>query len=53
VGIGEGVSPSAATDLIARTIPVKERSRAVGFVFGGLSLGSVMGYVFLVVILKL
>ncbi|KFK26277.1 hypothetical protein AALP_AA8G225900 [Arabis alpina] len=43
VGIGEGVSPSAATDLIARTIPVKERSRAVGFVFGGLSLGSVMG----------
>lgn len=43
MGIGEGVSPSAATDLIARTIPVKERSRAVGFVFGGLSLGSVMG----------
>ncbi|XP_006287321.2 probable anion transporter 6, chloroplastic [Capsella rubella] len=43
VGIGEGVSPSAATDLIARTIPVKERSRAVGFVFGGLSLGSVLG----------
>lgn len=43
VGIGEGVSPSAATDLIARTIPVGERSRAVGFVFGGLSLGSVLG----------
>uniref|UniRef100_A0A5B7BPL6 Major facilitator superfamily (MFS) profile domain-containing protein n=1 Tax=Davidia involucrata TaxID=16924 RepID=A0A5B7BPL6_DAVIN len=43
VGIGEGVSPSAATDLIARSIPVEERSRAVSFVFGGLSVGSVMG----------
>eukprot|EP00268_Persea_americana_P053582 TRINITY_DN6078_c0_g2_i1.p1 TRINITY_DN6078_c0_g2~~TRINITY_DN6078_c0_g2_i1.p1 ORF type:complete len:544 (-),score=88.55 TRINITY_DN6078_c0_g2_i1:281-1912(-) len=43
VGIGEGVSPSAATDLIARTIPIQERSRAVAFVFGGLSIGSVMG----------
>ncbi|KAK7388589.1 hypothetical protein VNO78_23410 [Psophocarpus tetragonolobus] len=43
VGIGEGVSPSAATDLIARTIPLEERSRAVAFVFGGLSVGSVMG----------
>lgn len=43
VGIGEGVSPSAATDLIARSIPVEERSRAVAFVFGGLSVGSVAG----------
>ncbi|KAL2500630.1 putative anion transporter 6 [Forsythia ovata] len=43
VGIGEGVSPSAATDLIARTIPIEERSRAVSFVFGGLSVGSVLG----------
>lgn len=43
VGIGEGVSPSAATDLIARTIPLEERSRAVGIVFGGLSVGSVAG----------
>ncbi|KAF8393126.1 hypothetical protein HHK36_021367 [Tetracentron sinense] len=51
VGIGEGVSPSAATDLIARqvledfavTIPLEERSRAVAFVFGGLSVGSVTG----------
>lgn len=43
VGIGEGVSPSAATDLIARTIPIGERSRAVAFVFGGLSVGSVTG----------
>ncbi|CAI9100900.1 OLC1v1038090C1 [Oldenlandia corymbosa var. corymbosa] len=43
VGIGEGVSPSAATDLIARSIPLEERSRAVSFVFGGLSFGSVIG----------
>ncbi|KAG5559487.1 hypothetical protein RHGRI_009127 [Rhododendron griersonianum] len=73
VGIGEGVSPSAATDLIARhdsvkhsalaifvlvlvnsvlctikyyyvpAIPLEERSRAVSFVFGGLSVGSVLG----------
>ncbi|KAK1291779.1 hypothetical protein QJS10_CPB17g02428 [Acorus calamus] len=43
VGIGEGVSPSAATDLIARTIPLQERSRAVAFVFGGLSVGSILG----------
>ncbi|XP_076902210.1 putative anion transporter 6, chloroplastic [Bidens hawaiensis] len=43
VGIGEGVSPSAATDLIARLIPFEERSRAVSFVFGGLSVGSVLG----------
>ncbi|CAN1764307.1 Probable anion transporter 6, chloroplastic [Linum perenne] len=43
VGIGEGVSPSAATDLIARSIPLQERTRAVAFVFGGLSVGSVTG----------
>ncbi|PSS20996.1 Anion transporter 6 like [Actinidia chinensis var. chinensis] len=46
VGIGEGVSPSAATDLIARSIPLEERSRAVSFVFGGLSVGSVTGLLF-------
>lgn len=45
-GIGEGVSPSAATDLIARTIPLQERSRAVAVVFGGLSFGSVLGLLF-------
>ncbi|XP_026387571.1 probable anion transporter 6, chloroplastic isoform X1 [Papaver somniferum] len=45
VGIGEGVSPSAATDLIARSIPTEERSRAVAFVFGGLSVGSVAGLI--------
>ncbi|PWZ13267.1 putative anion transporter 6, chloroplastic [Zea mays] len=53
VGIGEGVSPSAATDLIARqdhilvwSIPWQERSRAVAVVFGGLSFGSVLGLLF-------
>lgn len=29
-----------------RSIPVQERSRAVAVVFGGLSFGSVLGYVF-------
>ncbi|WOL13531.1 putative anion transporter 6, chloroplastic [Canna indica] len=43
VGVGEGVSPSAATDLIARSIPIQERSRAVAVVFGGLSVGSILG----------
>ncbi|XP_057829045.2 probable anion transporter 6, chloroplastic isoform X2 [Cryptomeria japonica] len=46
VGIGEGVSPSAATELIARTIPLSQRSRAVAFVFSGLSVGSVLGLIF-------
>eukprot|EP00246_Nothoceros_aenigmaticus_P016539 TRINITY_DN7599_c0_g1_i2.p1 TRINITY_DN7599_c0_g1~~TRINITY_DN7599_c0_g1_i2.p1 ORF type:complete len:390 (-),score=40.48 TRINITY_DN7599_c0_g1_i2:390-1559(-) len=43
VGLGEGVSPSAAVDLIARTVPVTERARAVAFVFGGLNVGSIVG----------
>ncbi|KAH7298769.1 hypothetical protein KP509_25G058500 [Ceratopteris richardii] len=45
VGLGEGVSPSAATDLIARNIPPTERSRAVAFVFNGLNVGSIIGLV--------
>ncbi|XP_078154632.1 putative anion transporter 5, chloroplastic [Carex rostrata] len=43
VGIGEGVSPSAATDLIVWSISLEEHSRAVAIVFGGLSIGSVLG----------
>lgn len=43
VGLGEGVSPPAATDVIARTVPRSERSRAVAIVFGGLNAGSVLG----------
>ncbi|CAK9220324.1 unnamed protein product [Sphagnum troendelagicum] len=52
VGLGEGVSPAAATDLIARVMPVTERSRAVGTVFGGLYVGSVIGLLLAPVIIK-
>ncbi|CAM6092364.1 unnamed protein product [Calypogeia fissa] len=53
VGLGEGVSPAAATDLIARTMPVFERSRAVSFVFGGLNVGSVVGLLLAPAIIRL
>lgn len=43
VGLGEGISPAAATDVIARTVPLEERSRAVAFVFNGFNIGSVLG----------
>ena len=44
VGLGEGrASPAAATDVIARAVPVGERSRAVAFVFNGFNVGSVLG----------
>ena len=43
VGLGEGISPAAATDVIARSVPLKERSRAVAFVFNGFNIGSVLG----------
>ena len=43
VGLGEGVSPAAATDVIARSVPIGERSRAVAFVFNGFNVGSVLG----------
>ena len=43
VGLGEGVAPTAATDIIARSVSVSERSRAVGFVFSGFNMGSVLG----------
>lgn len=45
VGLGEGVAPAAATDIIARSVSVSERSRAVGFVFSGFNVGSVLGLV--------
>lgn len=45
VGMGEAVAPSAATDMVARTVPAGERSRAIAFVFGGLHVGSVLGLV--------
>jgi len=43
VGLGEAVAPAAAIDLVARSMPPGERSRATSFVFGGLHLGSVLG----------
>ena len=43
VGLGEGISPAAATDVIARSVPLRERSRAVAFVFNGFNIGSVLG----------
>ena len=39
VGLGEGVAPSAATDVVARVIPTDQRSRAISFIFGGLHVG--------------
>lgn len=39
VGLGEGVAPSAATDVVARAIPTEQRSRAISFIFGGLHVG--------------
>ena len=43
VGLGEGISPAAATDVIARSVVVEERGRAVAFVFNGFNVGSVLG----------
>lgn len=45
VGLGEGVAPSAATDMVARVIATSERSRAMSFIFGGLHVGSLLGLV--------
>lgn len=43
VGLGEGVAPAAATDIVARTIDKSERGRATSFIFGGLHIGSLIG----------
>lgn len=45
VGLGEGLAPSSATNVLARLIPEKERSRAVTTVFGALDVGSAVGLV--------
>ena len=45
VGLGEGLAPSAATDVIAKTMKPSERSSATSFVFGGLHVGSLVGLV--------
>lgn len=43
MGLGEGVAPSASTDMVARLIDTKERSRATSYMFGGLHVGSLLG----------
>ncbi len=43
VGLGEGLAPAAATDLIAKVVPLNQRSGATSFVFGGLHVGSLLG----------
>ena len=43
VGLGEGLAPSSATNVMARIIPENERARAVTAVFGGLDVGSAAG----------
>lgn len=43
VGLGEGVAPSGATDMVARVIAKNERSRAISFIFSGLHVGSLLG----------
>ena len=43
VGFGEGLLPSAVTDVIARTVQPSQRSGATSFVFGALQVGSLVG----------
>jgi len=43
VGLGEGLAPSSATNVLARIIPENERARAVTTVFGSLDVGSAVG----------
>eukprot|EP00898_Chlorokybus_atmophyticus_P003947 jgi/Chlat1/4553/Chrsp29S08897 len=43
VGLGEGVSPPSAIDIIAKSVPNSERSRATTATFSGLNVGSVVG----------
>lgn len=45
VGLGEAVAPTAATDMVAKTVPPEERARAVSFVFSGLHVGSILGLI--------
>lgn len=52
VGLGEGVAPSSATDIVARVIDPKERSRAISFIFGGLHVGSLLGLIVAPVIIE-
>lgn len=52
VGAGEAVAPSSATDMVARTVPEHERSRAMSCIFGGLHVGSVLGLLLAPIIIE-
>lgn len=41
--LGEGLAPSAVTNVMANKMPERERARAVTTVFGGLDVGSAVG----------
>ena len=43
VGFGEGVAPSAVNDIVVKSVPKGERSRAISTIFGGLHVGSILG----------
>lgn len=43
MGLGEGVAPSASTDMLARLVDTSQRSRATSYMFGGLHVGSLLG----------
>lgn len=43
MGLGEGVAPSASTDMVSRVIPNNKRSQATSWIFGGLNAGSLLG----------
>lgn len=43
VGLGEGVAPTSATDMVARVCRQEERSRAIGFILSGLHAGALAG----------
>ena len=43
VGLGEALAPAAVADVVAKTIPPQERSRAVSFVNSGLYVGTILG----------
>lgn len=43
VGMGEAVAPASLTDMVAKVVPVTERSRSMTFVGSALYLGSLLG----------
>lgn len=52
VGLGEGIAPSAAIDMISKSAPKSERSRSISFIFNGLNVGSIAGLLLAPAIIK-